>query len=171
MDWRARLAFRGIRHPKKVDWMNKAFVKEPDVGGRAYCPRCGAMGVPVATGSLDTHIRQEARGRMQDAAWFCSFARCEVAYFNLFEAIVVIDELKMPIYPKDLDAPICACFGFGREDIEADVREGEPTRIRQLLEKSQSPEARCQTLAADGQCCMREVQKLFMQLRARDSTR
>ena len=149
--------------------MNKAFVREPDLDGRAYCPRCGTLGVPVGAEPMDAHIRQESRARMHGAAWFCSFARCEVAYFNLLEMVVVMDELKAPIYPNDFDAPICACFGFTYDDVEADVREGEPTRIRQLLDKSKSSEARCQTLAADGQCCMREVQRLYLSLRKQSS--
>ena len=41
-----------------------------------------------------------------------------------------------------------------------------PTRIRQLVARSQSPEARCATLAANGQCCLPEVRKLYMKLRS-----
>ncbi|MEO1997871.1 MAG: hypothetical protein ABGZ17_21635 [Planctomycetaceae bacterium] len=150
--------------------MNKAFVREPETGGRTYCPRCGTLGVPVTSGPLDTHIQSASRSHMHDAAWFCGFARCEVAYFNQFETVVTVDELRAPVFPKRPAAPLCACFGFGTEDVEADVREGTPTRIRQLLARSQSSEARCQTLAADGQCCMREVQKLFLKLRGASET-
>jgi hypothetical protein len=114
---------------------------------------------------MDTHIRQEARAKMPNTAWFCSFVRCDVAYFNQFEAVVVLDELKAPIYPHDLDAPLCACFGVTYDDVAADVREGEPTRIRQLLAKSRSSEARCHAMAVDGQTCLREVQKLYLKLR------
>jgi hypothetical protein len=87
-----------------------------------------------------------------------------VAYFNAMEQTVLVSELKAPVYPRDIDAPICACFGFGYDDVEADVRDGQPTRIRQLLARSQSSEAQCRTLAVDGLCCMREVQRLFMKL-------
>jgi hypothetical protein len=148
--------------------MNKAFVKEPEMDGRAYCPRCQTLGVPVAAGPLDTHIQRESRAKMHDAAWFCCFPQCEVAYFNVFETAVLVDELKGPVYPKDPDAPLCACFDFDYEDVLADARDDKPTRIRELLARSQSEEARCHTLAADGQCCMREVQRLYMKLRTND---
>jgi hypothetical protein len=88
-----------------------------------------------------------------------------VAYFDAMEQVVFVSELNAPVYPHEIDAPICACFGFGYDDVEADVRDGQPTRIRELLRRSQSDHARCQTLAADGQCCMRKVQQLFMTLR------
>ena len=146
--------------------MNKAFVREPEDDGRAYCPRCKSLGVPVASGPLDTHILAESRGKMRDAAWFCGFPRCDVAYFNQFDAVVAMDELKAPVYPYDPNAPICACFGLTYDDVEADVRDGTPNRIRALLAKSKSPDARCQTLAADGRCCMSAVQELYMRLRS-----
>jgi hypothetical protein len=146
--------------------MNKAFVKEPEFDGRAYCPRCGTLGSPVGHGPLDTHIRAESRNKLGDSGWFCSYTHCDVAYFNLFEAVVTTDELTAPVYPHDFDAPICACFGLTYDDVEADVREGTPTRIRELLAKSKSAEARCEAIAADGRCCMGAVQELYMRLRS-----
>jgi Zinc binding domain len=146
--------------------MNKAFVREPDDDGRAYCPRCGSLGVPVESGPLDTHIRPDSRGKMRDSAWFCNYPRCEAAYFNQFDAVVTTAELQGPIYPKDANAPICPCFGFTYDDVVADVDDGTPTRIRELLAKSKSADARCHTLAPGGRSCMSAVQELYMRLRS-----
>ena len=142
--------------------MNKAFVREPEPDGRAFCPRCGSLGTPVNKSTLDRHVQEHSRPRMGDSAWFCNTARCDVAYFDLFERLVAVDELRSTVYPKVAAAPICACFGFTLEDIEADARQGTPTRIRELLAKSKSSDAQCHTLAADGRCCLREVQRLYM---------
>ena len=142
--------------------MNKAFVREPEFDGRAYCPQCGSLGTPVNKATLDHHVQKLSRQRMGDSAWFCDFARCNVVYFDLFERFVAVDELQSTVYPKDTAAPICACFGFRLEDIEADVRQGTPTRIRELLAKSKSNDAQCHALAANGRCCMPEVQRLYM---------
>jgi hypothetical protein len=146
--------------------MNKAFVREPEDDGRAYCPRCRSLGLAVEAGPLDTHIRPEFRSKLREAAWFCNFPRCDVAYFNDFDVIVTIDELNAPVYPKDAHAPLCACFGFSYDDVLADVDDSTPTRIRALLAKSKSPEARCRTVAADGRCCMTAVQELYFKLKA-----
>ena len=146
--------------------MNKAFVREPDDDGRAYCPRCRSLGQPVGPGPLDTHVPPESRAKMHDAAWFCGYPHCDVAYFNQFEAVVTTGELRAPVYPKDLDAPICACFGLKYDDVEADIAEGTPTRIRDLLAKSKTPTANCAILAADGRCCIAAIQELYMKLRA-----
>jgi bacterioferritin-associated ferredoxin len=146
--------------------MNKAFVREPEDDGRAYCPRCRSLGQPVGPGPLDTHIQTQARAKMHDAAWYCGYQHCNVAYFNEFDAVVTVDELKSPVYPNGLDAPICACFGLTYDDIEADIREGTPTRIRELLAKSKTAAARCETLAPNGRCCIGTIQELYMKLRA-----
>ena len=146
----------------RVTSMNKAFVREPEFDGRAYCPRCGSLGTPVNKATLDRHVQKQSRPGMGDSAWFCDFSRCDVAYFDLFERYVAVNELQSTVYPKDAAAPICACFGFTLEDIEADVHQGTPIRIRELLAKSKSSDAQCHTLAADGRCCMREVQRLYM---------
>ena len=70
-----------------------------------------------------------------------------------------------PFTPKISTHRSAQCFGLKYDDVEADVRDGKPTRIRELLAKSKTPEARCTALAADGQCCMGTVQELFVKLR------
>jgi hypothetical protein len=145
--------------------MNKAFIREPDDDGRAYCRRCGSLGTPVGAGPLETHLRPPARSRIGSSAWFCSYPPCDVAYFDMFNTQIVVSELNAAVYPKDPEASLCSCFGFTLDDIEADVADGTPIRIRELLAKSQSDAARCQTLAPDGRCCMREIQRLYMKLR------
>jgi hypothetical protein len=146
--------------------MNKAFVREPEPDGRAFCPRCGTLGTPVENDTLNEHVQPDARNKLGDSAWYCPYARCDAAYFNLFEAIVLVSELNAAAYPYDLDAPMCGCFGFAYDDVEADVRDGTPTRIRELLARSQTAEAQCSRLAIDGQCCLGAVQELYMRLRS-----
>lgn len=145
--------------------MNKAFVREPESDRRAFCPRCGALGSPVEHQVLDRYIRPESRGVLGDTAWYCAFPRCDAAYFNLFDAVVGVDELAVPVYPKDLDAPICACFGLRYDDVAADVAEGVPTRLRANMERAKS-EARCEHLAADGRSCEGALQELYLRLRS-----
>jgi hypothetical protein len=150
--------------------VNKAFVREPEDDGRAFCPRCGTLGAPVGGGPLDTHIGSESRAKMLDAAWCCGFYRCDVAYFNQFGAIVTMGELKAPVYPYDANAPICACFGLTYDDVVADVDDGTPTRIREVLAKSKAGESQCHTLAADGRSCMGALQELYLRLRSQSSS-
>ncbi|MCX7425465.1 MAG: hypothetical protein NTW96_07555 [Planctomycetia bacterium] len=144
--------------------MNKAFIREPD-RTVDYCPRCGSKGESVGAETLAAHLTDEQRGKITQTANFCPSPRCEVAYFDAFERVVLAAELPRPVYPKDAAAPICACFGLTREDIERDVREGVVTRTRAAIEKAGSPAARCAQRAANGRSCVPHIQKCYMQCR------
>lgn len=146
--------------------MNKAFVREPDSDSRVPCPGCGGHAVEVGAGPLNTHIRPEFRGRLGESAWCCISDRCRVVYFDLFEQMVRVDELQCAVYPYDSGATVCACFGMTLSEIESDAESAEPLRIRELLKKSRSAEVRCSTVAVDGQCCLKEVQRLYLRLRS-----
>ena len=146
--------------------MNKAFVREPDADARVTCPRCGSVGTTVGNGPIELYVPGSLQDQMKNAAWCCSNAACDVVYYNMFEQTVRAADLLSPVYPYDSNAPICACFGFTLQDVEDDAEEPQPLRIRALLARSQSSEARCEAIAVDGRCCLREVQRLYMKLRS-----
>ena len=144
--------------------MNKAFVREPDTND-VLCPRCGAAGVSVMRMTFEAHAPAEARRPLAASVYFCATPNCPVAYFDAFEATVLADALGRPVYPKDPSAPLCPCFGLTLDDVEADVAEATPRRIRELLAKSKSAAARCEELSPTGRSCIPEVQKCYFKLR------
>ncbi|HEX3658146.1 MAG TPA: hypothetical protein VHV55_20325 [Pirellulales bacterium] len=146
--------------------MNKAFIKEPEQSDSAYCPRCGSLGIAVGEATLAAQLTPLAQNAIAKAAFFCPFPTCEVGYFDSFERVVPASELVRPTYPKDPEAPLCACFGFTRDDVEDDLDEGGVQRVRELLAKARTSEAQCLLKAASGQCCVSEVQRYFMRRRA-----
>lgn len=148
--------------------MNKAFVREPDPVGDC-CPRCGSLGQPVGREVLQRFLPEDKMALLAEPASFCPAPRCKVAYFDAVGSFVATPDLKRPVYPKDPTAPICECFGLTREDIEQDVREGVVTRVRAILQKAESAEARCSHMAANGCSCAAHVQKYYMQCRSAKS--
>lgn len=144
--------------------MNKAFVKEIDAT-EGRCPRCNSPGTPVGPETLHAHLSPEQVHELTEAAFFCPFDRCDVVYFDVFDRAVTQAEVRTPVYPKDPTAPICACFGLTEDDVAEDVREGVVTRVKSILEKAKSSDARCGILAPSGQCCVPEVQRCYMRLR------
>jgi hypothetical protein len=144
--------------------MNKAFVREPDIT-EVLCPRCGAAGTSALRAAFETHVPPEPRRALAASTYFCPTPTCPVAYFDAFEAVVETAALHQPVYPKDPAAPLCACFGLTLDDVEADIAEGVPRRIRELLARSKSPEARCEELSPTGRCCLPEVQRCYFKLR------
>lgn len=145
--------------------MNKAFVREPDDTGAGYCPRCGSLGTSVGGETLSAQLDEESRKHLSEAAFYCPFPKCDVAYFDNFERTVQVDRLRRTAFPKDPTAPICNCFGLTTADIDADLAEGTTARTKDLLAKAKSPEAHCATAAPDGRCCAAEVQRYYMRSR------
>lgn len=142
--------------------MNKAFVREPDVKDD-FCPRCGSRGEPVEGDTLRAYLSEAQRRLVTEPASFCPSPGCPVVYFDCFERSILASRIQRPVYPKDPAAPICACLGLTREDIEKDVKEGVTTRTRAAVEEARSPAARCRRLAANGRPCTAYVQKYYMQ--------
>src|SRR6476469_6615927 len=129
--------------------MNKAFVREPDTTD-VLCPKCGSAGTSALRAAFENNVPPEARRSLAATTYFCSTPSCPVAYFDAFEATVPIDALRHPVYPKDPRAPLCACFGLTIDDVQADIDEGTPTRIRALLAIRKPPDAHCEELSATG---------------------
>jgi hypothetical protein len=146
--------------------MNKAFVREPEQTAD-YCPRCGSKGEAVGIEALKSYLSPAQRHGLAEPVNFCPSPKCGVAYFDALERVVMASELAHPVYPKDPTAPICACFGLTRQDIEQDIQEGVVTRTRAVLEKAKSSEARCAQMAANGEPCIAYVQKYYMECRNR----
>lgn len=142
--------------------MNKAFLREPEPDGRAYCPKCQALGIPVGQATLDYHLQESARQKFGNDGWFCAYPACDVAYFDLYDRTVFVGELRQPVFPKSIDAPICPCFGFTVEELDAAIELRSPLAVRELLAKSKTSAANCSVLAASGRCCLQEVQKLYI---------
>jgi hypothetical protein len=150
--------------------MNKAFIREPEQTVD-FCPRCGAKGQPVGRETIQAYLPQSKPISVADPANFCPTPQCEVVYFDAFGRMLVKGDLNKPVYPKDPNAPLCACFGLTRQDIEQDVSEGVVTRVKAILEKSKSSDARCAQLAANGQSCVPYVQKYYLQCKAAAESR
>ncbi len=144
--------------------MNKAFVREPEQAAD-YCPRCGSNGAAVSVEVVKAYLTDDQRRGLAEPVNFCPSPKCGVAYFDVLERVVMASELARPIYPKDPTAPICACFGLTRQDIEEDVAENVVTRTKAVVEKAKSPQARCAYTAANGQSCIAYVQKYYMECR------
>lgn len=145
--------------------MNKAFVREPDDTGNAYCPRCQSLGIAVQEVTLAAHLQPDALESLASTAWFCPFTTCDVAYFDVFERVATVNDLLCSVFPKDPSAPICPCFDFTTDEIDCDLAEGTVDRTRALVTKAKSNAARCLTASPTGQSCIAEVQRYYMKRR------
>ena len=146
--------------------MNKAFIREPDqVASR--CPKCDSAGHPVGPQTLIAHLTAEILKSLAESAYFCPDSHCEIVYYDDYGGIVLRASVPGRIPIKDIDAPLCACFGLTREDIEQDLEEEVVTRTRAAVLRAQSDASRCTTLAPNGRSCIPEVQGYYFKRKQR----
>lgn len=141
--------------------MNKAFIREPDdVASR--CPMCQSLGQPVGPQTLNAQLTTELRRQLAESACFCPDSQCNVVYFDDFSGMVFRTAFDHDIPVKDVEAPLCSCFGLSRDDVDSDIAEGTVARTRAAIIRAQSDDAQCATLAPNGRPCVAEVQGYFM---------
>jgi len=146
--------------------MNKAFCKEPDASLPPRCPACGGDGVQVTPQTLAAHVGPAAGETLGEPAYFCAADTCPVAYFDLLERTVATAAAHGLPWPKDPVGPLCACHGLTVDDVERDLAEGVPVRVREVVRKAAAPGAECAIRSADGRSCVARVQRFYMRRRA-----
>src|SRR5262245_49872194 len=136
--------------------MSRAFTKEPEVP-EPRCPEppgCGGPGSAVGRATAEARVRQpSALARLADSIAYCPNAKCPVVDFDGWGATVLAEEVHGLAYPKDPDGLLCPCFGVAPEEVIAAAREGAPERVRAIVARASSPEARCSSLMASGGSC------------------
>ena len=146
--------------------MNKAFCKEPDDTQPPRCPRCGNEGARVEPATLAAHVTAAASERLGEPAYFCGTDTCDVAYFDLLERSIPVASAHGLFWPKDPHGALCACHGLTVDDVDADLADGVPTRVRAVVQQAARPDAACASRSADGRPCVARVQKHYLRRRS-----
>jgi len=146
--------------------VNKAFCKDADSSLPPRCPRCSRDGLQVSPETLRSHVLPEAVESLSEPAYWCSSDRCSIAYFDLFERTIDNQHAHDLYWPKDSTAPLCSCHGLTCDDIDSDLAEGVPTRVRAAVHKAGQPDAACATMSADGRSCVGRIQRAYLRRRA-----
>ena len=145
--------------------MNKAFCREPDGDTAPLCPACGHAGSAVGPATLAAHVRPGRADALGEPAYFCGPPACDVAYFDLLERSIPVSDAHGLFWPKDPAAPLCACHGLTVDDVDRDLAEGVPTRVRTIVARAAAPDAACASTSADGRSCVARVQACYMRRR------
>jgi Zinc binding domain len=142
--------------------MYKASFKEPDPNLPPRCPRCGADGLLIGPETLLAHLASDTAESLGEPAYWCATDACPVAYFDLFERTANVDAAHGLYWPKDPAGPLCCCHGLTVDDVDADLAEPVPSRVRAVVQKAGQPDAACTTKSPDGRPCVARVQRYYM---------
>ena len=150
--------------------MYKADIKEPDSSLPPRCPRCNADGLQVGSTTLKAHLASEAAESLGEPAYWCATNDCPVAYFDLFERSVDCKASHGLYWPKDPAGPLCCCYGLTADEVDADIAEQVPSRVRAVVQKAGLPDAACTTKSPDGRSCVARVQRYYVRAKIGDSS-
>lgn len=143
--------------------MSKAFLKEPEAADPT-CPTpvgCGNRGIVVARATLQVMLPAECVGLLAEPAYACENSRCEVGYFDSWGASVPADLRARRAWPKDPDAPLCACTGLTVADLESDAQRKDPSRVRELLSRAKTCSAECLVRSPTGHPCADAARRVY----------
>jgi hypothetical protein len=124
------------------------------------------VGGQVGAETLAAHVAAWATESLGEPAYYCGTDSCEVAYFDLLERVVPVAEARGLAWPKDPTGPLCGCHGLTIDDVDADLAEGVPTRVKRVVQQAGQPAAECVTKSPDGRPCVARVQRYYMRRRA-----
>ena len=138
-------------------------VAKRESGGRAPCPRCGAVGRVVADETLEAILKPGlATSLLSIERRFCRTPECDVLYYGADGRMVEKTAARGRVGLKEtLDpVPVCYCFGFSRADVRREVAEnGSSTIPAQITQRVRAGECRCEVKNPSGACCLGDVNR------------
>ncbi len=136
--------------------------KAPTTGDIA-CPRCGAVGRPVADETILAILKPgHADNLLSVERRFCKTASCAVLYYGADGHLTEKEAAKVRVGIKETDdpVPLCYCFGFDRADVRRQVAElGGSDIPGRIAAEVKAGRCSCEAKNPSGQCCLGEVNK------------
>lgn len=140
------------------------------------CPSCENDAARIATETVRNMVEPFGNRDIEDGVQYriCKTQGCEVVYFadepNQQFPIGVIRE--RPNFKLDADAdpyPLCYCFGYDKEHVEADIAEQGETDIDDwIMGRVQAEECACQYKSPLGSCCLGNVRAAIAEAKEGD---
>ncbi len=139
----------------------------------SICPRSGSTGKAVGRVTLESLLRPEFRDEIGTGPWYyCPDPECDVVYFDPGgrtwekEALSVRVGIKEKTPPR----PVCYCFDFTAEEIEAEVAEtGRSTIPDTIKERCKQGLDDCEHTNPKGRCCLGDVRAVMRAAQAQSS--
>ncbi|MBI4431739.1 MAG: copper chaperone Copz family protein [Candidatus Omnitrophica bacterium] len=143
----------------------------PQKCGPAKCPECGELGKTVQRITLGALLRPEKRPEIpkQKEFCFCRSATCAIVYFAPDRVLFRKDDLSVAVglkEPQDPAAPVCYCFGWTPEKIQAEIRNtGKSTVTDQIKAQVKAGNCYCEVTNPQGTCCLGDVSKAVKEIK------
>ncbi len=128
------------------------------------CPVNGIKGKSVKTITLKSLLKPKALETLnsQTNYFFCDSIDCPVVYFNEQGQTFIVDEVKVPVFPKAQggQVPVCYCFNWTRDRIRQEIQQtNHSTAESSIRTHIQAGRCGCEVNNPQGSCCLANVRQ------------
>jgi len=126
-----------------------------------FCPKNGSKGKSIQIITLKSLLKPEALKQLNPKVnyRFCSHSDCSVVYYSEEGQTFEIENLKVPVFQKNSDqtVPACYCFGWTRQRIR---EEGNDRAVAEITNHIQAKRCGCEVNNPQGSCCLKNVKSV-----------
>lgn len=131
------------------------------------CLSCQGPSQPVTLRTLRLMLKPEFFDQVGESQYrFCASPACPVVYFSR-ECCFTSDALRIRVGLKEKDGliPLCYCFGFNEQDLQAEIQgKGHTTIPQRISALTKERMCACEECNPSGACCLGEVTKAVKRL-------
>ena len=131
------------------------------------CLSCQGPSQPVTLRTMLLMLKPEFFDQVGESQYrFCASPDCPVVYFSR-ERCFTSGDLRIRVGLKEKDGliPLCYCFGFNEQDLQAEIKtEGHTTIPQRISALTKERMCACEERNPSGACCLGEVAKAVKRL-------
>lgn len=133
------------------------------------CPLSKTKGKQVKLITLKSLLNANALARLESdkTYYFCSEQECNVVYFNEEQQVFIKNDLKVPVFQKDIeeDVPACYCFNRTRARIREEIKQtGKSQAVQEISMHIKANRCGCEVNNPQGSCCLGNVSAFIKQV-------
>lgn len=142
--------------------------KKNETRWQRICPQDGTKGKPVQLITLKSLLVPVALEQLNPATtyWFCPSPNCLVVYFSEQGQTFTTADLKVPVFQKNVDENVfaCYCFGWSRQRIREELKQsGESNAVDMIMTHVKAKRCGCEVNNPQGSCCLENVRSVVKQ--------
>ena len=136
-------------------------------GAQRVCLSCQGTSQPVTLRTMLLMLKPEFFDQVGKSQYrFCASPDCLVVYFSRERCFTSCDlRIRVGLKEKDGLIPLCYCFGFNEQDLQAEIKtEGHTTIPQRISAFTKERMCACEERNPSGACCLGEVAKAVKRL-------
>jgi hypothetical protein len=142
--------------------------QESESHWQRLCPQDGTKGKPVQLITLKSLLVPVALEQLNPASayTFCSSPNCPIVYFSEQGQTFTTADLKVPVFQKNVDENVfaCYCFGWSRQRIREELNQsGKSNAVDMITTHIKAKRCGCEVNNPQGSCCLENVRSVVKQ--------